>query len=264
METVSPASSGAGLGAWNPEHGDRRIADFVDHTLLKAEATRADILRLCAEARRHRFAAVCVNPCWVPLCSEELDGAGVSLATVCGFPLGATTSRAKAFEAAEAVRYGAVEVDMVAALGRLKGGDWQHVTDDIRAVVEAVPGVLVKVIIESALLTPSEIVRACEAARDAGARYVKTSTGFHSAGGATIEAVRLMRRTVGEGMGVKASGGIRDCVTALGMLAAGASRIGTSSGVALAECLGPDPLPLGALLAAPERHRSACRIAMRG
>lgn len=255
---------GAELAAWRPEQGPRRIADFVDHTLLKAEAARPDILRLCEEARRHRFTAVCVNPYWVPLCSEELLDSGVAVATVCGFPLGATCFRAKAFEAAEVVRHGAVEVDMVAAIGRMKSGEWGYVTDDIRAVVEAAAGALVKVIIESAALTPDEIVRACEAARSAGARFVKTSTGFHPTGGASVEAVRLMRRTVGDEIGVKASGGIRDCGAALRMLAAGACRIGTSSGVALAECLGPDPLPLGELLGDPARHTASCRTVPRG
>jgi len=260
---VSPRFLGAELAAWRPEHGQKRIADFVDHTLLRAEATHADVARLCAEAKRHRFAAVCVNPIWVPLCSEELADGGLAVATVCGFPLGATCFKAKAFEAGEVVRHGATEVDMVAAIGRMKGGEWGYVADDIRAVVEAVPGVLVKVIIESAVLSEDEIVRACRAAQAAGAHYVKTSTGFHPAGGASVGAVRLMRQTVGEEMGVKASGGVRDCVTALRMLAAGASRIGASSGVALAECLGPEPLPLEDLLADPGSHAAACRAAAR-
>jgi deoxyribose-phosphate aldolase len=264
MAPVSARFLGAELAAWRPEQGPRRIADFVDHTLLKAEAARTDILKLCEEAKRHRFTAVCVNPFWVPLCSEELLDSGVTVATVCGFPLGATCFRAKAFEAAEVVRHGAVEVDMVAAIGRMKSGEWGYVTDDIRAVVEAVAGTLVKVIVESAALTPDETVRACQAAQAAGAHFVKTSTGFHPSGGASVEAVRLMRRTVGDELGVKASGGIRDCGTALRMLAAGASRIGTSSGVALAECLGPDPLPLGELLADPARHAASCRTAPRG
>jgi len=250
--------------AWRPEHGPKRIADFIDHTVLKAEATRQDIVRLCAEARRHRFAAVCVNPTWIPLVVEQLRGTGVTVAAVCGFPLGAGTPRAKALEAGEVVSQGAAEVDMVAALGHMKSGEWDLVTADIRAVVDAVPGALVKVILETSALAPEEIVRGCEEAREAGARFVKTSTGFHPSGGATVDAVRLMRRTVGDGMGVKASGGVRDCVSALRMLAAGASRIGTSSGVALVECLGPDPLPLGELLAAPERHADVCRSLPRG
>lgn len=252
---------GVELSAWRPEHGPKRIADFVDHTLLRPEAARGEVLALCAEGRQHRFAAVCVNPSWVPLAADELADSGVAVATVCGFPLGATCFRAKAFEAGEVLKHGATEVDMVAALGRIKSGDWGYVTDDIRAVVDAAAGAVVKVIIESAALTPDEIVRACEAARDAGARYVKTSTGFHPAGGATVEAVRLMRRVVGEALGVKASGGVRDCPSALRMLAAGASRIGTSSGVGLASCLGSEPLPLADLLQHPETHAAVCRTA---
>jgi len=252
---------GVELAAWRPAHGPKRIAAFVDHTLLKPEATRAQVLALCGEAKRHRFAAVCVNPYWVPLAAEELTDSGVPVATVCGFPFGATCFRAKAFEAKEVVKHGAVEVDMVAALGRMKSGDWGYVSDDIGAVVEAAAGAVVKVILETAALTLDEIVRGCEAARDGGAHFVKTSTGFHPAGGASVEAVRLMRETVGDSLGVKASGGIRDCVTALRMLAAGASRIGTSSGAALVGCLGPEPLPLEALLAHPEAHAASCRAA---
>ncbi|HEU4563833.1 MAG TPA: deoxyribose-phosphate aldolase [Gemmatimonadaceae bacterium] len=229
--------------------GQARVADFIDHTLLKAEASRGDIATLCAEAREHRFAAVCVNPVWVPLCRELLSGSGVRLATVVGFPLGASEAESKAAETALAVRRGAEEIDMVAAIGHVKSGDWAHVAADIAAVVRAAEGRLVKVIIESAALTPVEIIRACETARDAGAGYVKTSTGFHPAGGATAEAVALMRLTVGDALGVKASGGIRDCESALRMLAAGATRIGTSSGVAMARCSGPGPLPLAELLA---------------
>ena len=178
--------------------GAVRVADFVDHTLLKAEATRAEIVKLCAEAREHRFAAVCVNATWVELSVKELDRAGVAVATVVGFPLGATTRRTKAAEAAEAVGTGAGEIDMVAAIGRIKGGQWACVEDDIRAVVEASRRALVKVIVESAVLTPEEIVKTCALAKEAGADYVKTSTGFHPSGGATTEAVRLMRLTVGD------------------------------------------------------------------
>lgn len=230
--------------------GQARVADFIDHTLLRAEASRGDVAALCAEAREHRFAAVCVNAVWVPLCRELLAGSGVRLATVVGFPLGASAPESKAAETALAVRHGAEEIDMVAAIGQVKGGDWAHVARDIAAVVRAADGRLVKVIIESAALTPVEIIRACEVARDAGAGYVKTSTGFHPAGGATAEAVALMRLTVGDALGVKASGGIRDCESALRMIAAGATRIGTSSGVAMARCAGPGPRPLAELLAA--------------
>ncbi|HVO35651.1 MAG TPA: deoxyribose-phosphate aldolase [Gemmatimonadales bacterium] len=247
------------LAAWTPAAGARRVADFVDHTLLKPEATRKDVLKLCAEAREHRFWAVCVNPDWVELCAGELAGTEVAVASVCGFPLGATTSRAKAVEAGEAVSRGATEVDMVAALGRIKGGEWSCVEDDIRAVVEASRGALVKVIIESAILTPEEIVKACVVAKLAGARFVKTSTGFHAAGGATVDAVRLMRLAVGDDLGVKAAGGVRDCATALAMIGAGASRIGTSSGVSFVGCLGPEPLSLAELLKRPEAHAPSCR-----
>jgi hypothetical protein len=158
------------LAAWTPAAGTRRVADFVDHTLLKPEATRKDIVKLCAEAREHRFAAVCVNPCWVELCAGELAGTEVAVASVCGFPLGATTSRAKASEAGEVVSRGATEVDMVAALGQIKGGEWKYVEDDIRAVVEASRGALVKVIIESAILSPEDIVKASAVAKLAGDR----------------------------------------------------------------------------------------------
>ena len=248
----------AKTAAWAPEQGPRRVADFVDHTLLKAEATRAEIVKLCAEAKEHRFAAVCVNGTWVSLCAKQLVGTDVAVATVVGFPLGAMTSRAKAFEAKEAVSSGAAEVDMVAAVGRLKSGDWAYLEDDIREVVEASRPAIVKVIIESALLTPEEIVKVSALAKEAGAHFVKTSTGFHAAGGASAQAVRLMRLVVGDDLGVKASGGVRDCQTALAMIAAGANRIGTSSGVGMVTCLGPGPLPLAELLKSPHAHAGSC------
>jgi len=235
-----------------------RIADFIDHTLLKAEATRGEVEKLCAEAKDQRFAAVCVNPVWVTLCSDLLAGSQVKIATVIGFPLGASHSEIKAAEAALAVRHGADEVDMVAAIGHIKSGDWQHVAADIGAVVKSAAGRVVKVIIESAALSPVEIIKASALAREAGAQYVKTSTGFHAAGGASAEAVALMRLAVGDALGVKASGGVRDCETALRMIASGATRIGTSSGVAMAQCLGRGPLPLGELLAGPDRHAGQC------
>ena len=235
-----------------------RIADFIDHTLLKPEATRAEVEKLCSEATTHRFAAVCVNPVWVPLCAERLRGTQVKVATVVGFPLGANQSDIKAAETARAVKDGAQEIDMVAALGRIKSGDWTHVADDIAAVVRAASGNLVKVIIESALLTPTEIIKASALAKEAGAHYVKTSTGFHAAGGATAEAVTLMRLSVGDSLGVKASGGVRDCAAALRMIASGATRIGTSGGVAMAECLGNGPVPLRELLGASASHANAC------
>ncbi len=236
-----------------------RVADFVDHTLLKAEATRAEIEKLCAEAKTHRFAAVCVNGCWVALCADRLAGTGVKVAAVVGFPLGAATSAAKAFETQQLVRDGAEEIDMVAAVGHIKGGEWPYVEDDIRAVVEASRGRTVKVIIESAALEPMEVVKASAIAKEAGAQFVKTSTGFHPAGGATAEAVALMRLAVGDALGVKAAGGIRDCATALRMIRAGANRLGTSSGVGLVDCLGSGPLALEALLADVDGHERVCR-----
>lgn len=235
-----------------------RMADFIDHTLLKAEATAREVEQLCAEAAEHRFAAVCVNPVWVPLCAKRLSGKSAKVATVIGFPLGATQPRIKAEESRRAVEEGADELDMVAAIGHIKSGDWGHVRDDIGEVVRAGSGRLVKVIIESAVLSPVEIIKVCALAREVGAHYVKTSTGFHAAGGATAEAIALMRLVVGDALGVKASGGVRDCATALKMISAGATRIGTSSGVAMAKCLGPGPLPLGELLTTPHEHLGTC------
>lgn len=234
-----------------------RVAALIDHTILKAEATRGDIETLCAEARELEFAAVCVNPVWVPFCHDALAGAPSLVATVVAFPLGAAELAAKANETALAVSEGADEIDMVAAIGHIKSGDWAHVARDIAAVVQAAAGRVVKVIIESAVLTDDEITRASVIARDAGANFVKTSTGFHAAGGATLHAVSLIRRAVGDATGVKASGGIRDCDAALHMLAAGATRIGTSSGVRIARCLDADATPLGELVNNPERH-TAC------
>lgn len=218
----------------------RELAAMVDHTLLKPGATSADIERLCREAREYLFFAVCVNPFYVPLARELLAESGVKVCAVAGFPLGATTAEVKAFEAAGAVRNGAAEVDMVLNIGALKEGSPGVVRDDIRAVVKAVsetnPKALVKVIIETCFLTGEEKTTACRLAREAGARYVKTSTGF-GGGGATVEDVALMRAAVGPDMGVKASGGIKTARQALAMIEAGADRIGTSSGVAIMESL---------------------------
>lgn len=244
--------------AWTEAQGARRVADFVDHTLLKPEATAAEVDKLCAEAREHRFAAVCINPVWVEKCAQLLKGSEVAVCTVIGFPLGANTAKVKGLEAADAVARGAHEVDMVAAIGRIKGQEWAAVEDDIRAVVESSGRALVKVIIESAALTQDEIIKTSALAKEAGADFVKTSTGFHAAGGASAKAVRLMRLVVGDDLGVKASGGVRDCKTALSMIAAGASRIGTSSGVGFATCLGPGPLPLAELLKRPHDHLAGC------
>ncbi|MBN2537761.1 deoxyribose-phosphate aldolase [candidate division WOR-3 bacterium] len=208
------------------------VARFIDHTLLKPDATAEQVRRLCAEAREHRFCAVCVNPCRVKLAAAELEGAGVLVATVIGFPLGASLSRAKAAEAAAAVELGAGELDMVMNIGALRDGRDDLVRDDVAAVVEAAQGRPVKVIIETCLLTDKEKERATGLVIDAGARFVKTSTGF-STGGATEADVRLLVDTARGRVGVKASGGIRDLATARLMLAAGATRLGTSSGVTI-------------------------------
>ena len=235
-----------------------RIADFIDHTLLKPEGTVREIETLCDEAKEHRFAAVCVHPVWVSRCAERLRGSAVQVATVIGFPLGANASETKRRESALAVEHGATELDMVAAIGHIKSGDWNHVADDIASVVAGAGGRLVKVIIESATLSPVEIIKTCAIAREMRAHYVKTSTGFHAAGGATAEAVALMRLVVADAMGVKASGGVRDCEAALRMIANGATRIGTSSGVSMAKCLGPGPLPLHDMLSLAVQHASGC------
>ena len=209
---------------------DRQIAGMIDHTLLKPEATKDQVAFLCAEAAKYRFASVCVNPFWVPFCAQLLKGHPVKVCTVIGFPLGANQSEVKATEAALAVAQGATEVDMVINVGALKSGMLALVEQDIAAVREAVPGVVLKVILETALLTDPEKIAACEASIRAGADFVKTSTGF-STGGATAADVALMRRVVGEQAGVKASGGVRDKKDALLMMKAGANRIGASAGV---------------------------------
>jgi deoxyribose-phosphate aldolase len=241
-----------------------RIADYIDHTLLKAEATRAEILKLCAEAKEHQFAAVCVNGCWVPLCVELLQGTGVKVAAVAGFPLGAMTSEAKAYEARQLVLDGADEIDMVAAIGHVIDEDWDYVEDDIRAVVEAARGRTVKVILETAVLDPQRIIRSAAIAKEAGADFVKTSTGFHPAGGATVEAIALMRAAVGPDLGVKAAGGIRDCRSALAMIEAGANRLGTSNGVKLVSCLGAEHQPIAAMCANAPAHQGHCTTAVTG
>jgi deoxyribose-phosphate aldolase len=205
------------------------IASMIDHTLLKPEATEEMIEKLCNEAKENGFAAVCVNPFYVRKAKELLKGTGVKVATVVGFPLGANVKEVKAYETKKAIEDGAEEIDMVINIGALKNRDYETVKEDIKAVVEEARGkAIVKVIIETCLLTDEEKVRACELAKEAGAHYVKTSTGFNSSG-ATVEDVKLMKETVGESMKVKASGGIRDYKTAKAMVDAGASRLGTSS-----------------------------------
>jgi deoxyribose-phosphate aldolase len=206
------------------------LAQYIDHTLLKPNAEENDILKLLEEARQYQFASVCINPFWVKTAAEKLSGSGVKVCTVIGFPLGATTSEAKAFETKKAIEDGADEVDMVLNIGALKSGKADIVEDDIRAVVKAAQGRLVKVIIETCLLSDEEKEQACRLAVKAGADFVKTSTGF-STGGATVEDVQLMRKAVGEKAGVKASGGIHSKADAEAMIAAGATRIGASSGV---------------------------------
>lgn len=206
---------------------------MIDHTALKADTTKEQIVKLCNEAKEYGFFSVCINPTWVKTAANELQGSEVKVCTVIGFPLGASTSETKAFETKDAIEKGADEVDMVINIGALKDQNDDLVEQDIRAVVEAARGkALVKVIIETSLLTQEEKVRACKLAVAAGADYVKTSTGF-STGGATVEDVKLMRETVGPGIGVKASGGVRDREGALQMVEAGATRIGASAGIAI-------------------------------
>ena len=212
---------------------EQNFARMIDHTLLKAEATKEQIEKLCAEAKQFSFASVCVNPTWVKYSSELLQDSDVLVCTVIGFPLGANTSAVKAFEAKDAIAKGAKEVDMVINIGALKNKKYDLVQADIEAVVEAAKGgALVKVIIETCLLTEEEKVKACELAVAAGTDYVKTSTGF-STGGATAEDIALMRKTVGPELGVKASGGVRSLEDMKKMVEAGATRIGASSGVAI-------------------------------
>jgi deoxyribose-phosphate aldolase len=208
------------------------LAKYIDHTLLKADATVDDIVKLCAEAAEHRFAAVCVNPVYIDLAAHILADSGVRVATVVGFPLGATFTAVKTLETREAILRKADEIDMVMNIAAARAGHWDAVADDIRQVVAAADGKLVKVILETAFLTGDEKRRACETAVVAGAGFVKTSTGF-GLGGATEEDVRLMRAAVGDKAGVKASGGIRTRQQAELMIAAGATRLGTSAGVAL-------------------------------
>jgi deoxyribose-phosphate aldolase len=215
---------------------DATVAALIDHTSLKPEATEADVRQLCAEAKQYGFATVCVNPHWVKLAAVELAGTEVRVCTVVGFPLGANATETKVFETILAIEQGAREIDMVINIGELKSGNGAFVGGDIRAVAEAAHsrGVIVKVILETALLDDAEKTAACRLAQLAGADFVKTSTGF-GPGGATAEDVALMRRAVGTQMGVKASGGIRTLEDLKKMVAAGASRIGASAGVRIAE-----------------------------
>ncbi|MGO4937023.1 deoxyribose-phosphate aldolase [Fundicoccus sp. Sow4_H7] len=208
-----------------------RLAKYIDHTLLKADATQEMIEKLCQEAIDYDFMSVCVNPVWVKYASKLLDGTDVKVCTVIGFPLGANATETKVFETKQAIADGAHEIDMVMNIGAAKSGDWDRVKHDIQAVVEVTerPAIL-KVILETSLLTTDEIVHASKISKEAGADYVKTSTGFSTAG-ATVENVKLMRETVGNNMGVKASGGISSYEDAQTMIEAGASRLGASKGI---------------------------------
>ncbi len=210
------------------------VASAIDHTLLKPTATRADIVRVCEEARQHRFASVCVNTTWIALVAKLLAGSGVMPICVVGFPLGAMVSSAKAMETREAIRMGAEEIDMVINIGALKGGDHDLVLNDIRTVVEAAQGRPVKVILECTMLDREQKIAGCALSKAAGATFVKTSTGF-GGGGATIEDVQLMRHVVGPDMGVKASGGVRSLSDARAMIAAGATRLGASASVKIVQ-----------------------------
>lgn len=209
-------------------------AKLIDHTLLKPTATRADIEKLCAEARQYGFCSVCVNPYWVSFAKQCLQGTDVKVCTVIGFALGATTSATKVFEAQDAVKNGADELDMVINMGALKAQEYEAVLSDIHAVRQACEGKILKVIIETSQLTDEEKIKACQLAQQAGANFVKTSTGFNG-GGATAEDVALMRKTVPPSMQVKASGGVRTRADFDAMVAAGATRIGASAGVKILE-----------------------------
>ncbi len=223
---------------------DASLAGMIDHTLLKPDATSDKIAQLCFEARKYHFASVCVNPTHVKLCADLLRGSDVKVCTVIGFPLGATSAEVKAFETKNALDNGATEIDMVLNIGALKAGENELVARDIRGVVETShkAGALTKVIIETALLTDEEKVVACLLSKEAGADYVKTSTGF-SGGGATVHDIELMRRTVGPTIGVKASGGIHNREEAEALVAAGATRIGASAGVKIIQAGSPEAKP---------------------
>lgn len=240
---MDPASSSRPAST-RPEHASalprsaRELARRIDHTLLRPEATAEQIDRLCEEAREYEFCAVCVNPLWVERCVRRLAGTETRVASVAGFPLGASLSQIKAAEARTAVEQGAVEIDMVASIASLVAGEEEVLRRDVAAVVQAVqsvnPAAAVKVILETAVLTDEQMALGCRAAAAGGAAFVKTSTGFHPAGGATAQAVRQLRKYAAPlGLRVKASGGIRDLSAALSMIEAGADRLGTSAGVAI-------------------------------
>lgn len=208
------------------------LARFIDHTALTAEKTESDILKLCGEAVENHFFSVCINSAYIPLAKQRLENSDVKICTVVGFPLGANLSSVKAFEAKEAIKAGAEEIDMVLNVGWVKSAKWAKVKSDIQAVLDACDGVLLKVILETCLLTQDEIIKACEICRELKVGFVKTSTGFNK-GGATVEDIALMRQVVGDNIGVKASGGVRDTETAVAMINNGATRIGASAGIAI-------------------------------
>jgi len=236
-------NAGAGrLGLQASGRPEAGLAGFIDHTLLKPDATRQEIDRLCAEAAEHGFATVCVNPCWVARCADALRGSGVGVCSVVGFPLGAAVTEIKIAETERALADGASEIDMVINVGALKSGDLVWVERDMAGVAAACRacGALCKVILEMAYLDETEKVTACVLAKAAGADYVKTSTGF-GPGGATVADVELMRRVVGPEMGVKAAGGVRDVTSAKAMIEAGATRVGASAGVQILRGAAADP-----------------------
>jgi deoxyribose-phosphate aldolase len=206
---------------------------YIDHTILKPETTNVQVIQVCNEAKQFDFASVCINSCFTKLVAEQLRGSDVKCCSAIGFPLGANSTEVKVFEAGDAIKNGAQEIDMVINVGAIKSGDFTYVEKEIKAVVKvAKDKALVKIILETCLLTNEEIVKVCQIAKNVGANFVKTSTGFNSAG-ATVEHIALMRKTVGPSMGVKASGGIRTLQSALDMIKAGATRIGSSAGVTI-------------------------------
>jgi len=234
IRLVVPARPGRRPGAGAAQ--GQSLASFIDHTLLKPTAAKREIEKLCQEALQYGFASVCVHPVHVAAATRLVRGSAVKVCTVVGFPLGANTTLTKVLEARDAAAAGAEEVDMVLNIGALMEGDYAQVYSDIKAVREAVPDLVLKVILETGYLTKEQIVQGCILTKLAGADFVKTSTGF-GPGGATVEDIKLMRRVVGEDFGVKASGGVRDAATAMAMLEAGANRIGASAGVAIVEGL---------------------------
>lgn len=219
-----------------PKYTKETMASFIDHTLLKPDASKQEILQICEEAKQYHFASVCVNPAWTSLVAEQLKGSGVKTCTVISFPLGSEIPKMKALEAGEVLELGTDEIDMVINIGAVKSGDYELVEEEIRSVVNVKKDAVLKVIIETCLLTDEEKIKVCQIAKKAGADFVKTSTGF-SRGGAVAEDVALMRKTVGPDMGVKASGGIRTLEDAEKMLEAGASRIGASAGIKIISAL---------------------------